>query len=185
MSDSDRNEYFDRVRRHAQALIDLLEGTAFEDRGFRLASWTEDQFIDASNHAKRNIQETIELIPDEVNESRLVAYFVEKHRVELMPFDYPDSDLVGSLGRLIEWANQADYFGRPGQGSSAHLGHSGELRKVRYFEYEIHSYFKAFGRKEIPHRCIATLSNIVFQLPAEKLRSADVVKKTIARRNKI
>lgn len=176
LTPAERRGYFQKVRKHAKALIELLEGT-----GFGLGSWTEEE-VDLDK-----LEETVrsDLKPwgsDDENGEHIVAYRVGDESITRLPYTYPDSHLVELLHQLEPWTEQDDYWDLWGTGSSKPIVHAHSAStKVIYFDCTLYRMLQQMLGTTVPFTHLSTIANVALKLGPDDLVDEEAVRKQVRR----
>lgn len=169
-----RADYFKRVVGHADALLDLLSGTRFDgadDSRLREVDPVDPQSL-STDLASWGV--------DEPDEGHVVAYLVRPDGVFRLPYDYPDSHLTDLLWELINWTHWDDCWDGSLRSSAPLSQPSRADARSAYYTRTLYSALQRRGI-EIPFRVLATVANVVLQLPPGAELDEDTVRKQIRR----
>lgn len=168
----ERAAYLAKVRSHAEALIDLLEGTKFSvgDLG---------PMIEEDDQEKSVMRALSSWGVDEMG--HVVAFWIDEDGLYQMPWDYPDSHLIEQLHSLISWTLEDDFFDRSFMRSSKPIGHSRSRgTKSIYFTCTLYEELERHGAA-IPFSLLATVANVALGLEDDEMLDEDSVRKQVRR----
>lgn len=176
MTPGQRKAYFEKVRTHASALLDLLYDTRFY-RG-----WQHFDELSEKELA-RPLDEVLDHwgVEDDEDDGRIVAFRVTAHEKYRCSYDYPQSSLGDTLGDVIEWTHWEDQWdGNPLKSSAPIAQAKSQSTRIVYFTCTVYEWF---GGKSvsIPFRILATLTNVALQLGADQQVDEETVRKQIRR----
>lgn len=174
-----REEYFAKVRKHTESLIELLKVTRYGSNCETLAGRTTED-IDQEKLADVVTRDLAGWGEDETG--HVVAYYVDEDGVSRFPWNYPESSLCDLLHDVLEWTYYDDGFDWSlGLRSSKPLENAkGVNRRITYF---VRTLFERLYQKgiEIPFSHLATLANVTLALPANSQADEDAVRKQVRR----
>jgi hypothetical protein len=101
-----REKYFEKVKKHTTALLELLEGTTFSETSQYISKMSVVEFKDATSAAA---DAAAELKPHGFEDyEHTVTYVVGEETVEKLPPSYPLSSLYDLLVDVIDWTIRDD-----------------------------------------------------------------------------
>ena len=177
LSQSERMQYLEKVRKHAIELIELLSGTIYAvgttDAPPEGASPIDLEKLSTSIHrdlADWGAEET----------GHIVGFFVDSDGVYGMPWHFPQSGLSSLLFDLVEWTHWDDGWDWGIRSSKPLERTKGKGVKVAYFT---RSLFESLRRRgvTIPFTHLATLANVALNLSASEEVDEDSVRKQVRR----
>lgn len=168
-----RAAYFDKVRKHSRALMELLRGTKFDRTDMRELSEEELEAPLAKKLWNWG--------DDEDDSGHIVAFAVTPDGEYEMPYDYPRSSLTETLAELHEWTHWEDQWDGNFLASSAPIAQANSSStRVIYFTCSLHDWIKRQGA-EIPFPILATVANVALNLGADEQIDEEAVRKQVRR----
>lgn len=168
-----REAYFEKVRKHANALCELLEGTKF-DRPF-LSELSEKTLGKSLGDALSDWG------PDESDEGHTKAFQIKPHGKFEHRYDYPLNVLTESLSEVMDWTRWDDNWDGNLFATSAPIAQANaESTPIVYFCCTLHQHFHGYG-VEIPFAILATVANVALELPPERQVDEDSARKQVRR----
>lgn len=173
MTPAQRDAYFKRVRTHAYALYELLEGTRFDNEYMSALSDKQlNRTLDASLY---------DWGEDEEDEGHTVAYQVTPEGKFKHPYNFPDSALTQTLMNVVGWTHWDDCWGDGVFDTSEPIAQSNsESTPIIYFCCTLHDWFHRYG-VEIPFRVLATVANVSLDLPIDREIDEEAARKQVRR----
>jgi len=180
MTKAKRTAYFERVRKHTHALIELLAGTRYSSNAETYSGRNTGYVIDDESLAQTVVRDLADWGDDEIG--HVVAYHVDEDGVSRLPWHYPESELLDLLWEVIEWTHEDDGWGWGlGLSSSKPLEHAkGSSSKVVYFTCTLYGLLARQGMK-IPFAHLASAANVALELPAADEVDEETVRKQVRR----
>lgn len=160
-----RAAYFDRVRKHAEALQKLLQDTEYDrhDEGEDIPDDQIYQYIDAGLFEAR----ANDCDPDQY-------YKISRYGMTSLPSDYPWCDLSLMLSGLIEWTDEesccGDRYFMPARVTSS---------RAQYFNCTMFELFLRWTGQRMPFGILASLAEVALELPEPM--DVDTVQKQVQR----
>ena len=171
----EREKYFERVRKHAIALIELLEKTRFD------CAWDEGSLIGEDLLKEPLSKHAYSWGIEEPFEGHIFAVRVDREGVWSVPYDYPDNTLSNMLHDLIGWTYYDDCWGRDLFKSSQPVkSQRGWRSEVHFFNCTLWEKLASHG-VHIPMAHLATIANVVFELDVAKQLDESGVRKQVDR----
>lgn len=172
MTSTQRNAYFEKVRKHAYALMDLLTDTRFDrDRMFELKDSELEEPLE---------NKLVSWGDDEEPDGHIVAFCVDPDGKHEMPYDYPESHLMDTLSDLAMWTYWDDGWDGSVFGSSAPINNAkGPNKQTVYFTRTVYSELQRYIA--MPFDMLAVLTNVALELPADQMVDGDTVRKQVRR----
>lgn len=172
MTPTQREGYFKKIRSHVGALLELLEGTMF-DQPF-MTELTD-------NELDRTLHESLDSWgDDESDDGHVVAYQVTPEGRYRHHYDFPDNVLCETLRNVYEWTRWDDNWDG-GMSTSAPIAQSNsESTPIIYFCCTLHDWFHRYG-VAIPFGVLATVANVALDLPADRQIDEDNARKQVRR----
>lgn len=173
MTPKRREQYFQKVRTHVAKLKELLSDTKF-DQDWRIQSYplqTEQLEDDFRGQF---------LPPGAYEFEYMASYLFNAGHVSRAPHDFPECALMELLDRITEWTEEEDYWDRGEMDTSKGIRQQSSRTPVIRFTCLVYWEHLRYGIS-FPARHLATLANVVFQLPDDKPLDEDVVRKQTAR----
>lgn len=173
MTPAQRDAYFKKVRAHAYALFELLEGTRFDnDHMSELSDKKLSKSLDSNLHSWGD---------DEEDEGHTVAFQVTPDGKFEHHYDFPDSALTQTLMNVVDWTHWDDCWGNGVFDTSEPIVQTNsESTPVVYFCCTLHDWFHGYG-VEIPFRVLATAANVSLDLPADREIDEEAARKQVRR----
>lgn len=173
LTPGERSAYFKKVRKHTHALMELLQGTRFDQ-----ASMYELEEVELDQPLSKKLYSWGD---DESDEGHVVAFVVAPDGVFEMPYTYPSSHLVHALYDLCGWTEWDDQWDGNPLKSSDPISHANSSNAPAiYFTRVMFEKFNGQG-VDVPFTLLATLANVVLQLPSESQMDEDTVRKQVRR----
>ena len=168
-----RNAYFEKVRKHAGELRELLEDTIFD-----------------GSHMHRVPQEDLDKPlgdvlygwgVEEPEEGHAVAFRIHSEGLFQYHWTYPQSELREILAYLLEWTYWDDQWDGSFFTSSAPIVQANsEGSRAVYFNCTLFDWFQKHGI-EMPFPILATVANVALDLSVDKQLDEDTVRKQVRR----
>ena len=173
MTPANRDAYFRKIRSHAAGLMELLDQTRFDVECPR--ELTEREL-------EKTLGDTLyDWGDDEALEGHVVAYLVTPDGRFSLHYDYPESALKETLGRLIDWTYWDDHWDGNILKSSGPISQVGSQgARIVYFSCSVYDWFDGHG-VQMPFPILATLANVALKLPPDQQADEDRVKKQVRR----
>ena len=178
MAQKQRDQYLQKVRRHAEALLELLEGTRYDcsgDEGTELD-------IDDPKIEKRigdNVTGTARFAELRGYDFFLSYFARGDGRLFELPWDYPESCLTNQLHGVVAWTHKDDFWGR-NLASSKPFQQSFRKLRPQHFNCTLYEDVGRYGVK-IPFRVLAAITNVALELPPEQQVDEETARKHVAR----
>lgn len=173
MTPAQRSTYFDKVRKHALALMELLRETKFDCSDMR--ELTEEE-LDKPLASKLGSWGE-----DENDDGHVVAFTVTPDGAYEMRYDYPNSNLTNTLWELYEWTHWDDQWDGAIFTSSAPIVQvNAESARIVYFTCSLYDWFSKY-KMEMPFPVLATVANVALALGANEQVDEDAVRKQVRR----
>lgn len=165
-----RNAYFEKVRKHVNALSELLRDTKFDNpQGESLSEHELD----------KKLRDVLQNWGEE--DGRIFAFHVDKEGPKKFHISYPQSDLTKTLAAVLEWTYWDDLWYDGIYGTSAPIAQANtESTEAIYFNCTLYDWFKLHG-VAIPFPVLATVANVALDLPLEKSIDEDTARKQVRR----
>lgn len=180
MTKKNREEYFRKIRLHAEALRTLIEDTRFSANS---AAWKgmESTPIDPEELPKIVAQDLKSWGDNEEDAfGHIVAYHVTYEGVGRLPCTFPDSHLYDQLHDLLDWTHWGDHWGNPFV-SSAPISHANTPNaRTIFFSRTLFQSLASLGMT-IPFAHLATLANVSMQLSITDQVDEETVRKQVRR----
>lgn len=165
-----RNAYFEKVRKHVNALSELLKDTKFDSP--QVQSLSEDELDRKLRDVIRNCGEY---------DGRVAAFRVDKDGPKKFGIRYPQSDLTRTLAAVLDWTYWDDLWDDGVYGTSAPIAQANaENTEAIYFNCTLYDWFQLYG-VAIPFPVLATVANVALDLPLEKSIDEDTARKQVRR----
>lgn len=175
MTPGEREKYFNKVRKHAYALMSLLMGTRYDGGGF------EDREISESTLSKPLHELLYHWGEDEHEEGHIVAFRVRPDGMYRSSINYPDGELCSNLVELTEWTHWNDQWDGNIFGTSAPIVQANsESTKLVYFSCTFYDTLKSRG-VEIPFSILASVANVALDLSPDDQADEETVRKQVRR----
>lgn len=175
MTPAMRETYFKKVRRHANALIDLLENTRYESGGFRDRELTEEELSKTLREVLNNWGD------DEDEEGHVVAFLVQPIGRFQSSIDYPEGTLSSNLSELVNWTYWTDQWDGDIFGTSAPIAQSNsESLRLIYFSCTLYDTLFQRGA-EMPFPILASVANVALNLGPDEQADEETVRKQVRR----
>lgn len=176
LQESERNEYLAKVRKHAEALVELLAPTEY---GSNSTSVTGISMVKIEDEAlaKTVTRDLANWGDDETG--HVVAYYVDEDGVSRLPWHYPESTLCDLLWDVIGWTTIDDYWDLL-RSSKAIERAKGENRHAAYFVRNLYDKLSREGFA-IPFAKLATVANVALGLAEHVQADEDSVRKQVRR----
>lgn len=173
MPPKQRAAYFEKVRKHAYALQELLSGTRFDnDYSSELSEKELDKPLD------RVLDSWGEEEPDE---GHVIAFLVTPEGKFRLHYSYPESALYNTLNDVVDWTHWDDAWDGNILGTSAPIAQANrESSPTIYFVCVMYDYFKRDGA-EIPFKHLASLAEVALDLGIGEQVDEDTVRKMVRR----
>lgn len=173
MTPAQRTAFFEKVRKHALALSELLRDTIFDQSGMReLAEHELDEPLEKKLYSWGD---------DEIESGHVVAFTVNGDGAHQMPYDYPRSNLTETLWELVEWTHWDDQWDGGIFSSSAPIVQANaDSVRIVYFTCSLHDWFSSYGM-DIPFPVLATVANVALVHGADEQVDEDTVRKQVRR----
>lgn len=173
MTPKQRDEYFGAVRKHALALIELLDQTTFD--GGVETPLTDDQLEKTLDKALNHWGD------DEDEDGHIVAFRVTPFEKYALHYNYPSCALVQTLYELREWTYWDDNWDGRYWGSSAPIVQSNsKSTRVVYFTCSLHADFLEKGL-DMPFPILATLAEVALNLSEAEQVNEETVRRQVRR----
>lgn len=181
MSPAVRNRYFERVRKSALELQELLADTRFDRcSGIGGRELTEDDLDMPLSHflALRGLGDRSGDGP----EAAVIAFEGDASgAARELDWHYPASALTATLAEVYEWTFWDDQWDDRIFSSSAPIVQAGTDRaRTNYFTCMLYRSFERHG-VAIPFSLLATVANVALRLPAEAQLDEDTARKQVRR----
>lgn len=176
LSATERNAYLAKVRKHANALIELLAPTEYGRNSAIVAGFSTEE-IDDERLAEIVEQDLADRGADETG--HVVAYYVDNSGVSRLPWNYPQSSLCDLLYGVGEWAEMDDYWDMT-RSSKPIESAKGTHRNVTYFTRSLYEHLARRG-VTIPFAHLATVANVALALPLDAQLDEDAARKQVRR----
>jgi hypothetical protein len=181
MSPAVRNRYFERVRKSALELKELLADTRFDRcSGIGGRELTEDDLDMPLTHflALRGLGDRSGDGP----ETAVVAFEGDASgAARELDWNYPASALTATLADVYEWTFWDDQWDDGIFSSSAPIVQAGTDRaRTNYFTCMLYRSFERHG-VGIPFPLLATVANVALRLPPESQLDEDAARKQVRR----
>lgn len=169
MPPKERAAYLSKVRDHAEALINLLNGTSFDNGDTGEVIEEDEQVKSVMNHLRPRGDD---------DDGHVVAFWVDSLELSRMPFDYPSSHLVDSLHELVAWTKEDDDLDIRSNSPVVHARSRGA--RAIYFTCILHAELERHGAS-IPFALLATTANVALKLEADEMLDEDSARKQVRR----
>jgi hypothetical protein len=171
----ERAAYMLRVRKHAEALIELLVGTTFEGGG-PVGDYISDD--DLPEEVRRQLQSRG---VDEEPDGRPETFWVDREGIRRTHYFYPWSAITDLLGEVVNWTYQDDYVSPGGTISSAPIQHARSAStNIIFFNCTLYQSLDQ-NAAAMPFSVLATIANVALQLPADECVDEDAARKQVRR----
>jgi hypothetical protein len=173
MTKKNREEYFRKMRRHAEALMTLIEDTRF--------SASLDSTPIEPEELPRTVAGDLRSRGDNEKDcGHIVAYHVTHEGVGRLPRAYPISHLYYQLLALLDWTHWEDNWGSQ-LVSSAPISHANTPNaRTIFFSRTLFQSLASQGMT-IPFAHLATLANVSMQLSITDQVDEETVRKQVRR----
>lgn len=176
MTPGQRKLYFDEVRKHANALIELLQETCF-DRGPSSAFGVELKQLDPDEFAT-TLQEAASW--SGMGNELVLAFEAQDGEIYQLPWYYPDGYLIEFLHFVNEWTYWDDCWTDMLRSSKPIAQARTANAKVIYFTRTVYSNLKRYGLT-VPFNLLADLTNVALDLPEDQEINEDTARKQVRR----
>ncbi len=178
LTNKQREKYFESVRKHAESLAELLEGTRFSDTAVHFAKMQVVEFEDAASAAA---DAASELKPHCLEDyEHVVTYVVGEDTVQKMPATYPLSNLYDLLVDVVRWTYSSDGWNHELVTSKYIESAHSDTKVAEHFVLHLYFDYKRIGI-EIPHAHLATIASVALELPASRELDAESAGQKIKR----
>lgn len=198
MPPKQRAKYFETVRRHAHALIELLSNTCY-DRPWDNATQIDTDETSIEKKIGKYVLSAQSYLDFEAGRADItdlenitathiissahnitVAYKATDDGLYEMPFDYPDSHLIEILYEICAWTREDDYWDRAGMISSKSIRQTGLNARVIHFNCTLYEALLRVGIK-VPFPVLATVANVALDLTEDQQIDEDTARKQVDR----
>lgn len=173
MAPREREKYFQKVRRHTSALIELLTGTRYD------GEWVSRQ-IPREKLAQTVEQDVQVWSHEEAPDEHVIAYLVTHDGIYDLVWDYPTPRVVELLNSVIEWTEYEDNWSRDPFISSRPIAQGSNSITPAFFNRTLHETLSRIGL-DIPFPILATICNVALDVPSGELIDEEVVRKQVRR----
>lgn len=178
MTPGQRKMYFEKVRKHVNALMKLLGETCF-DRGPSGPDGETLRELDEEELALP-LEDAFKLWGKYEDNEHVFAFVVRNSTIYEFPLDYSETHFMEFLHGVNEWTELDDYWTDLLRSSKPVTQANTANAKVIYFTRTIYTKLRRYGLT-VPFNLLASLTNVALDLPADQMVDEETVRKQVRR----